>query len=379
MKKPTKALVTAFICALTAALAFAITGCSQQGESAQEVQEGDQTPDTQFVTDVHGRSELLPIDVTSAATVGDATRYVAYVGGQDKLTGVTDVDKQSSLSRPYTVAFEETFSNLTSVSKGSSFEDVNTEELKNLAPDVILATFTSDECDKLQEQTQIPVIALSDEDEVFADAIYESIACAGKVLGCQDKAQELTGKMDAWAAELNERVQNWKMENEGASPTVYLANMDPDAEGSWTSTFAGYAPAESAGVLNVADELGVSGNTEVTLDQIAQWDPQFIFASTTDYGILRQDYQENQELFSQIQAVQGEDIYTQPVFISNGANIDTGLCEAFFIASVAYEDEFEDWDMEGKYKEIYEAFLGGYDFYGTMRAQSVEFWKFPPL
>ena len=87
---------------------------------------------------------------------------------------------------------------------------------------------------------------------------------------------------------------------------------------------------------------------------------------------LKADYANNQAFFDGLKAFQQDNLYTQPFFNFNGTNIDTGICDTYFIGATIYPDKFADVDLDAKYSEIYTTLLG-VDFYRTMKNAGMGF------
>ncbi|MBF7097866.1 ABC transporter substrate-binding protein [Alkalibacter mobilis] len=96
---------------------FVFAGCTAaSGESSDgNDSNNDEESGTRVVTDIFGRSVVIPSEVKTVAAVGGAARILTYVGCADKLVGVTDMDKQNVSAMPYSVINAEHFKNLASV------------------------------------------------------------------------------------------------------------------------------------------------------------------------------------------------------------------------------------------------------------------------
>mgnify|MGYP002735195245 CR=1 FL=1 len=71
-------------------------------------------------------------------------------------------------------------------------------------------------------------------------------------------------------------------------------------------------------------------------------------------------------------AFKNGNLFTQPFFNFNGTNIDTGICDTYFIGATIYPDKFADVDLSAKYSEIYTTLLGS-DFYEVMKSKGMDF------
>lgn len=379
MKKTLKTLTAIAAAAL---MAFALTACGGQGagspaasSSAEPVVAGDQV---KVVTDAYGRTVEVPADVQTAATVGSGARFVVYAGGQDKLIAVTEMETEPGLNRPYTMAFAELFESLPSTSNGNHLMEtsVNAEELLNLDPDVIISSRSAAECDQLQETTGIPVVGIAYQGQLFTQDVYDSIQCVGEALGTEGHAQGVIAKMQEWQADLQGRTASIPQDEK---PAAYVGAVNYKGAKGWGGTYAHYAPFEVLGAVNVADQTGQDGAIDVSLEQIAQWDPDYMFMNAGNLDLLKQEYAEHREFFDSLTAFQEDHLFTQPFFNFNGTNVDTGICDTYFVGATLYPEAFADVDLEAKYTEVYETMLDGFDFYQVMRENQMGFRQFPSL
>ncbi len=379
-----KKLLLFMLSALATALAFALVGCGNQNQqstsptSSSTVSSeviGDQVKQ---VTDAYGRTVDVPTAVEKVATVGSGARFVVYAGGQDKLVAVTEMETDPGLNRPYTMAFASLFKSLPATSNGNHLleTNVNTEELLNLSPDVIISSRSAEECDQLQQTIGIPVIGISYQNQLFTENVYNSIECVGEALGTESHAQDVIAKMQEWEADLTGRTANIPEEEK---PSVYIGAVNYKGAKSWGGTYAGYAPCEVLKANNVADQIDPDGAIDVSLEQIGQWNPDYMFLNAGNLDLLRQEYNDNKDFFDNLKAFQENHLFTQPFFNFNGTNGDTGICDTYFIGATIYPEAFTDVDLDAKYTEIYETMLDGFDFYKVMQENKMGFRQFPSL
>lgn len=367
MKSRVLAALAATFCLI--ACLFSLVGCSTPDSSAQASSSNQSA--TKTVTDAYGRTVEVPANVKSAATVGSGARFVVYAGGQDKLIAVTEMETQPAMNRPYTIAYKDLFENLPATSNGNHLleTNVNEEQLMSLSPDVIISSRSAEECDALQSDTGIPVIGITYQNQLFTDNVYNSITCVGEALGTEDHAQKVVSKLKEWDADLTSRTADIA---DADKPSVYVGAVNYKGAKSFTGTYANYAPLAELGAKNVADETGQKAAIDVDLEQIGNWDPDYMFLNTGNMDLMRADYENNQAFFDDLKAFKEGHLYTQPFFNFNGTNIDTGICDTYFIGATIYPEKFADIDLDAKYSEIYTTLLG-VDFYQTMKNAGMDF------
>ena len=370
--------VVLFALALTACGGQASSSGSASSSAADSASSASADSGMKTVVDAYGRSVEVPASVERAATVGSGARFVVYAGGQDKLVAVTEMETDPALNRPYSIAYKDLFESLPATCNGNHLLEtsVNTEELLLADPQVIISSRSAEECDQLQETTGIPVVGISYQNQLFSDDVVKSIECVGEALGTEEHAQATIDALKAWEADLNDRTKDIP---DADKPTIYVGAVNYKGAKSWGGTYCNYAPAMAVNAVNVADEVGTPGALDVELEQIGEWDPDYMFLNAGNLDLLKADYAENQAFFDGLKAFQDGNLYTQPFYNFNGTNVDTGICDAYFIGATIYPEAFADVDLDAKYTEIYETMLGGFDFYSVMQENKMGFKKFPSL
>ena len=372
MKKRFLLKLAAIFVAALAVFALTLTACgSNNAASGSASAASSSAAATKTVVDAYGRSVDVPKDAKTAATVGSGARFVVYAGAQDKLIAVTEMETTPAMNRPYAIAYKDLFANLPSTSNGNHLleTNVNEEQLMDLNPDVIISSRSAEECDALQKDTGIPVIGITYQNQLFADNVYNSITCVGEALGTEDHANEVVAKLKEWDADLKARTADIA---DADKPSVYVGAVNYKGAKSLTGTYANYAPLVELNAKNVADETGQKAAVDVDLEQIGNWDPDYMFLNTGNMDLMKADYANNQAFFDGLKAFQQGNLYTQPFFNFNGTNIDTGICDTYFIGATIYPDKFADVDLKAKYSEIYTTLLG-VDFYQAMQQNGMDF------
>ena len=372
MKKRFSLKLAAIFVAALAVFNLTLTACGPNSAASGSASAASSSAAvTKTVVDAYGRSVEVPKDAKTAATVGSGARFVVYAGAQDKLIAVTEMETTPAMNRPYAIAYKDLFANLPSTSNGNHLleTNVNEEQLMDLNPDVIISSRSAEECDALQKDTGIPVIGITYQNQLFTDNVYNSITCVGEALGTEDHANEVVDKLKEWDADLKARTADIA---DADKPSVYVGAVNYKGAKSFTGTYANYAPLVELNAKNVADETGQKAAVDVDLEQIGNWDPDYMFLNAGNMDLMKTDYANNQAFFDGLKAFQQGNLYTQPFFNFNGTNIDTGICDTYFIGATVYPDKFADVDLKAKYSEIYTTLLG-VDFYRAMQQNGMDF------
>ncbi len=370
MKHTTKVIAAVML----AAVAFGLMGCSSgAGTAKSEPSAGSVDVATTTVVDAYGRSVDVPADVQSCATVGSAARFVVYAGAQDKLVAVTEMDTPASPARPYTEVHADLFATLPTTSNGNHLMEtsVDAEALLGLKPDVIISSRSAEECDAMQAQIGIPVVGITYQDQMFTDNVYNSISIVGEVLGTSDHAEGVVESLKGWAADLDARTRDIP---DADRPTCYAGAVNYKGAKSFGGSYAGYAPFEAVHAINVVDATGQRGSVSVSLEDLGEWDPEYLFLNAGNMDLLRADYEGNQAFFDSLSAFRNGTIYTQPTYNMNGTNIEVAICDAYFVGATLYPEAFADIDLAKQYDDIFTTMLGA-PYYETMRSFGMDFKK----
>jgi len=327
---------------LLAALLFA--GCSGSKESSAPA-EG------RLITDAAGRSVTIPERVESVVCVGvGALRYTCYVGGQDRVIGVEDYEKEATVDRLYNLVNFERFSTLPAI--GGNGEPWH-EEIIAVNPQlIVLSELAGVDADELQQKTGIPVVCVAGSDSLLDGKAYDTVALLGELYGLEDRAEELTAYLRGMEEELLERG------SKGEKLTAYVGAVAFKGYHGIEWTEAGYGPLALIGAENLADSLGKNGAFELDKEQILSWNPDAIFLDYTGLPLVREDYAARRELYDSLTAVQEGRVYSQIPFRSFAVNLDTALADAWYAGCVLAPEGFADIDPEAKAREIFTVLLG---------------------
>ncbi len=341
------ALITA-LCTLV--IAGGLSACSASQNTTSTT-----SNTTRTVTDAIGRTVTIPATVKTVAVNGFAARMVVYAGGADKLVGVSDSDKSQAAAMPYALTNYSHFSTLPSVCTGGASNSIYGESLISLSPDVIISTDTDvSASNELQEKTGIPVIVI-DQNTLFGDSTYNSLALLGEILGTSAHTNELIAAMKSWQQDLNARTADIP-DNE--KPTVYAGAVSFKGAHGFEGTYAQFAPFIAINAKNVVDTTGMSGALIVDLEKVATWNPAYIFVNPQNMSLVNQGYAANPDFYNNLQAVQNGNVYSQPAYNSNGTNLELAIADAYYAGKVLYPTQFADIDIDQKADEIFKLFLG---------------------
>ena len=307
---------------------------------------------TKTVVDQTDRTVTLYRPVERIATLfPSVTRTILSLDGCNRLVAVSSTTIERGLTRLSVNAYPE----IMELSSTGSHRSPNAEQIALLKPDVIFGYSKRLQwCNPIQEKTGIPVVGIYI-DPNHASGCFETFRLAGKVIGKEERAEELISFHEEKFAELTE-VTSQIPENE--NPKVHLAFWSK-----LTRSPGSYYPVDLAGGINV-----ISSDSSVTVskEQVIDWNPDFILihGGSKTHRLSIEDILLDPDLQT-VNAVKNKTVYyTKGHFI--GWDSATGLTEAFYMAKLFHPDKFEDLDMEEKGNEILKKIYGADGLYTWM-------------
>ena len=352
-----------FVMVLTAAALLAVgTGgvvaAAAETEPLEEQSETMEGSEGEYqVTDLLGRKVTIPVETSSYACIGPGSlRLYCYVADKGELAGVENIEVENDPSgRPYAMALGD-LKDAVIIGPGGPGNALDAELLFNAAPDVIFSMYNSETAavDELQEKTGIPVVALSyGEYEVFDPAIYESMMLIGQITGNEERAEAVVDYMKEIREDLNARTE--QMEEK---PLVYMGCQSNRGSHGIESTAGNYVLFEALNIRNAAAEAGIPEYAMIDKEQILELDPDIMIIDAGGYQILSDDYKANPDFYETLTAFKEGKVYMQMPYNWYYTNLEIAIADGYYIGSVVYPDAFSDIDIEEKFNEISDFFLG---------------------
>ena len=246
-------------------MVLSLAGCKDQKETpAQE-------PDTVIeITDQVGRQVTLEKPAEKVvSTYYLVTASLLTLGLKDRIVGV---EMKADSRQLYKLAAREML-DLPGVGSG---KEINVEEIAKLEPDVVFLPKKQKDAAEVLGDLGIQSIVVDPE---TYDRFNELVMIIGKVCGVEDKASQLTAYYDGIVSEVSSLTEN------AEHPTVYVAG-----DSSWLHTCGGKMyqseMAKIAGGECVTASLDSDKWTDVSVEQLLQWDPEYIFVvNYAEYSI----------------------------------------------------------------------------------------------
>ena len=347
-----------------AALVISLAACGGPGEEQGSAAAASAGGDALEVTDLAGRSVIIPAGADSFACIGPGClRLYCYVAEKSQLAGIEDVEKTwGQAGRPYAMALGDV-EGLAAIGPGGPGSAPDAERLLASGAEVVFTTYAMEpaEIQELQDKLSIPVVALRyGEASLFSEEVNQSLELIGQVTGNEARAQELIGYFSDAEADLQTRSAN-----AGDPPTVYLGCQSYQGSHGIESTTGDYPLFDALHARNVAEEAGIDGYVTLDKEKLLEMDPDFLIIDAGGLSVLQEDYTTNPDFYESLSAVKQGDVYLQLPFNYYGTNLEIALADAYYIGTVLYPEAFTDVDPAGKFDEICQALLG-IDAYETI-------------
>ncbi len=274
MRKGT-ACLRALLCALALAvcLGLGLTGCAQQEQKAAEPPQEQKAaePETYVFTDDLGREVELPRQIDRICPSGFTAQQVLLTMAPDKMAGLA-----KELSDDQLRIFGERFKGcpVFGAALGAT-DNLNREAVAAENPQVIIDTGEAkkgakEDLDALQEQLGIPVVFIEAKLSDYG-AAYERL---GEMLAMEERGQELADYCRA-AYDKVENVMAAIPEGERVNMAYLLGENGLNAIAK-TSFQGAVMDMVANNVVAVDDVSGKGNGNEVSLEQIALWNPELI-------------------------------------------------------------------------------------------------------
>lgn len=340
-----------------------LAGCNstKASEEVNNLEEGsgdevDTSEEGIKITDMAGREVILEKPAEKVVAIGSALRIYTYINGTEKLVGVEKKQQDSESGRPYIMANTE-LAQLPIVGEGFPAEP-DPELIIGADPDIIIAGDILDisEIEELENKIDIPIVVVTTgSSAVFDEDMYKSLEIIGKVVGKENRAEEVIRFMEDCKNELMDLTKDIPEEEK---PSIYIGGLSYKGAHGIESTSCNSPVLNTIGAKNAADEIGKTGSVMIDKEKLIEWDPDILVIDENGLALVKEDYEKNPEYYNSLSAVKNKKVYGQLPYVSYYNNIETAMADIYFLGKILYPDEFKYIDPVEKADEIYEFILG---------------------
>ncbi|MGE4484875.1 MAG: ABC transporter substrate-binding protein [Oscillospiraceae bacterium] len=329
---------------------------------------------TRTITDSLGRVVEIPSTIEKIVPLGNTPRMITYLGLADKAVGISGLDPDSITPvQAYAYANKDLWADLPIVGTDAyGATDYYPEEIISVNPDVILCTYTEELADDIQRQTGIPVVAVP-MGTLFGEDYEEALRILGDVCGVKDRAEEVISYINDSLKDLETRTSDVPDKDK---PTVLAAAATFKGTHGIEGIYSNYPVFTTIAANDVAKGISENvGGVLVDMEQIIGWNPQMIFLDSGGVNLVKTDYAENSDFYTQLTAVQDGNLYQYPSSTAYYSNVEIPIVNSYYVASILYPEQFKDIVFEEKAGEIFKFFIGEGDYLSTLESAGAGYGK----
>ncbi|MHC5229247.1 ABC transporter substrate-binding protein [Enterococcus sp. LJL99] len=332
-----------------------LVGCGEKDNQTADSQTNQTTSSeekkaTRIFTDSAGREVEIHNKITKIAPSGSTAQLVLYTSSPDLLVGLAGPFSKNA--KPF---IEEKYQKLPEFGQFYGKKaNLNMEALSVAAPDVVIdigeaKKTVKEDMDKLQEQLDIPTVFI----EANLSDMPETYEKIGELLGDTSQTDQLSAYCEKVLTQA-ETVRNELKESEQKS--IYYASgnagLNTNAAGSFHAQVI-----DQIGAKNAASGVEITskgGGTVISMEQLIQWQPDYIVAETKDlYELITTD-----DSWKELTAVKDRKVYKVPTAPYNFMGTPPSVNQIIgiqWLGQLVYPEKYQ-LDTEKSVEKFYELF-----------------------
>ena len=358
---------------LAAALLFSLAGCAAGSKTTDGTTAAASAGTTDADTSTNGGSDTVTIvdEADNTVTVPKNIQRIA-VCGIYPLPSVLSVffnsaEKIVAMPKPSMTAAQNGLLGqlypeiLNAETDCVSGDQVNTEELMKLSPDVVFYSASDAATGELLRNAGFSAVAVSVNKWGYdcIETLDNWISLLSEMFPEDDKAATVEQYSNDAYNLVQERVSGLS-ESERARVFFLFQYTDTNMLSSG-SNFFGQWWADAVGAVNVASGITTDNSVQVNMEQVYGWNPDVVLI--TNFTSAQSDDLYNNTIgnydWSGISAVTNQRVYKMPlgIYRSYTPGADTPIT-LLWMAKTIYPDLFSDIDVTAKAKEYYQNVFG---------------------
>lgn len=329
---------------------FSLAGCQSSGDGGKPAAE--KKPETRIVTDLVGNQVTIKANVEKIAVVPIPWATIVYAvdGSGKKIVGMHPSAMKAYQKNILKVMAPE-IANANSTFVDNNF-NVNYEEVAKLKPDLVVIWDYQPEIGKKLAELGIPSVAIK---YGTLEDVQNGIKLVGQILDQQERAAALIKYQQETNSYLKSKEST--LAGKDKPKTLYLRDEQLQVA---TGQSVNKIMINTAGGVNVADEVTGDSWKKVTMEQVIAWNPEVIILSNFS-EILPEDLYSNKfsgQDWSKIEAVKNKKVYKAPMGIYrwDAPCVETPLMIKW-LGKVFHPEVFTDYDMRVDLKNFYQTYF----------------------
>jgi len=280
--------------------------------------------------------------------------YYVAMGDIDKLVGINPASLSAAKASMFAILAPDILDVPTNFVVGN---DTNIEELIKLEPDVVFCLNTNEDEIRSIESLGITAIGMNTNGINAIELFSEWVDLIGKVMGEETRADAIIERSISVENKVKEVASTIPEQEKKSALFIYDYNAGK-LRVSGSNLYSQYW-IETVGATNAA--ASVNHNTEVNMEQIYQWNPDYIFI--TNFTSMQAEDVLNNNVegldWSGLKAVQNGNVYKNPLGIYRWftPTADSALMLEW-VAQKIYPGYFNYYDIEEEIRSHYKTYYG---------------------
>lgn len=365
-RKKVKTRIVSILVVLAMIAALMLGGCgasnSKTGDSAlsEDTAAGSQTV---TVTDHNGNEVTLPKNIERIAVCNILplpSVISVFFDSAEKIVAMAPSSMSAAKNGLLSELYPEILNADTTAISGN---DVNTEELMKLDPQVVFYSAASETLGEKLRKAGFNAVAVSANKWEYnaIETLNQWIDLLTQIFpeSANDRAKLVRDYSSESMDLVEERTA--KLTDEEKARVFFLFQYSDESIVTSGNSFFGQWWADSIGAVNVANELTEDNSVKATMEQIYSWNPEIILM--TNFNEYKPEDLYNNTVgsydWSKISAVENKKVYKMPLgmYRSYTPGVDTPIT-LLWLAKTVYPQLFEDVDITEKTVEYYKEVFG---------------------
>lgn len=302
-----------------------------------------------IVEDSRGRTVVINNEIKSIFCENSCSlELVSYFNAVEKVIAIDSKDALNG-KKTYTVAHRTFFEDLPIINTS------NAENIIQLNPSIIISsTVAVSDLDHKQQTYGIPVFAINADLEFGNEKWFTQIISLGKLLGEEDRANEISDGVNSLVADITS--------NKADEKTGYTCGMMFYGQGTFLKTSGDWLPFTYSGVSNVMPQstAGVGNQPyNTSIDQVLARNFDYIFIDNSNLASVKSEINNYriETTLNDKSAIINDNVYSVLTYKMWGTQWDNVLINCFYVADVVNGSVYS-WSFEEKANEVLTLFYG---------------------